>query len=172
MPRGGARPGSGRPKKPLAEKVLAGNPGKRELKVLEFEAPVLDIPAPPDYLADVAAGIGSCPGAAEIFEQTAAWLESTGCLSLINPAHIEEYALLKSRWLSCEAKNKAGLLSPHPTTGNAIPSPYVRMGLDFLGAANVVWAKIWSVVAQNAERNYSATPHDDAMERLLVSRRG
>ena len=127
MPKGGARPGSGRPKKPLAEKVLEGNPGKRELKVLEFAAPVLDLPSPPDYLADVAAGIGACPGASEIFEQTAAWLETTGCLALINPAHIEEYALLKARWLSCEAKNKAGLLSAHPTTGNAIPSPSVSI---------------------------------------------
>jgi len=171
MPKGSPRPTAGRPKKPLAEKVLAGNPGRRDLKVLEFEAPALDIPTPPDHLADIAAGDGNCPGAKEIFELTTAWLETTGCLALINPAHIEEYAVLKSRWLECEAKNRAGLLARHPTTDQPIPSPYVRMGLDFLGAANTAWGKIWTVVAQNAERVYNATPHDDAMERLLAARR-
>ena len=171
MPRGGPRPGSGRPKKPLAEKVLSGNPGKRELKVLEFSAPALDVPAPPDYLEDLAAGVGSCPGAKYLYEETVRWLESTGCLHLINPQFISEYAILKTRWLSCEVKNKAGLLAPHPTTGQAIPSPYVRMGLDFLRAADAAWAKIWAVVTQNAERTYSASPHDDAMEKLLAARR-
>jgi len=168
---GGPRPGSGRPRKPLAEKILAGNPGKRDLKVLEFEAPALDMPAPPEHLADIASGEGSCPGAAEIFKQTAAWLETTGCLALINPAHIEEYSVCKARWLACEAKNKSGLLARHPTTDQPIPSPYVRMALDFLGAANTAWGKIWTVVAQNSERSLNLTPHDDAMERLLAARR-
>ena len=36
MPRGGARPGAGRPKKPLNEKLLDGNPGRRDLTVLKF----------------------------------------------------------------------------------------------------------------------------------------
>jgi len=172
MPHGGRRPGAGRPKKPLAEKILEGNPGKRELKVLEFKAPILDVPAPPDYLADIAAGEGSGLGAKEIFEQMTAWLEKTGCLPLICPAHIEEYALLKSRWLACEAKSKAGVLTKHPTNGNAIASPYVRIGLDYLSALNTAWGKIWVVVAQNSARSFSKTPHDDAMEKLLAARRG
>ena len=171
MPKGGARPGAGRPKKPLAEKVLEGNPGGRPLTVLEFKAPALDVPAPPDYLDDLAAGEGSCPSATAIYESTVEWLKSTGCLHLIYPGHVEEYALLKSRWLSCEAKNRAGLLSAHPTTGSAIVSPYVRAGLDFLRAADTVWSRIWQVVTQNAEKSYSSTPHDDLMERLLSARR-
>ena len=36
MPRGGARIGAGRPKKPLNDKVLEGNPGKRELTKMQF----------------------------------------------------------------------------------------------------------------------------------------
>jgi len=39
MPSGGYRPGAGRPKKALADKVLEGNPGKRELKVVQFDGP-------------------------------------------------------------------------------------------------------------------------------------
>jgi len=171
MPTGSPRPTAGRPKKPLAEKVLAGNPSKRPLKILEFEAPALDMPAPPEFLRDLAAGVNSCPGAKEIFEQAAAWLETTGCLPLVYPAHIEEYAVLKARWLECESKNRAGLLARHPTTDQPIQSPYVKMGFDYIGAANAAWAKIWSVVAQNSERAYSATPNDDLMEKLLASRR-
>jgi len=172
MPRGGARPGAGRPKKPLAEKVLSGNPGRRTLKVLEFESPALDMPITPDYLGDLAAGVDNCPGAKEIFEQTAAWIETTGCLHLINPEFITEYSILKARWFGCETKNKAGLLAPHPTTGKAMSSPYVRLGLEYLRAADVCWGKIWSIVSQNAERSFKAAPHDDAMERLLSVRNG
>jgi len=36
MPRGGARAGAGRPKKSLSDKLLEGNPGKRELTALRF----------------------------------------------------------------------------------------------------------------------------------------
>ena len=35
--RGGARPGAGRPQKPLADKINEGNPGKRPLQVIEFK---------------------------------------------------------------------------------------------------------------------------------------
>ena len=33
---GGARPGSGQKKKPLAEKIVDGNPGRRPLEVVAF----------------------------------------------------------------------------------------------------------------------------------------
>lgn len=35
--RGGARIGSGQKKKPLADKIAEGNPGKRKLEVVEFQ---------------------------------------------------------------------------------------------------------------------------------------
>jgi len=37
MPWGGARPGAGHPQKPLAEKIMEGNPGKREITVVKFK---------------------------------------------------------------------------------------------------------------------------------------
>jgi hypothetical protein len=38
--RGGARIGSGQKKKPLADKIAEGNPGKRKLEVVEFKIPL------------------------------------------------------------------------------------------------------------------------------------
>ena len=35
--RGGARPGAGAKKKPLADKLMEGNPGKRNITVINFE---------------------------------------------------------------------------------------------------------------------------------------
>jgi hypothetical protein len=53
--RGGARIGAGQKKKPLADKILEGNPGRRKLMVMEFtDAAELEgesMPPPRDYLA-------------------------------------------------------------------------------------------------------------------------
>lgn len=171
MPKGGRRPGAGRPKKPLSEKLLEGNPGKRKITVLEFDAPLeaVELPSPPEYLTDAAKGSGAYPGAAVIFESVTKWLEQTGCLHLISPEHISEYALLKARWLECEEKNaQHGLLAKHPTSGQPIASPFVRIGIDYLKAADNAWSKIWAVVSQNSERDFRSTsPNNDIMERLL-----
>ena len=174
MPKGGKRPGAGRPKKALEEKVLEGNPGRRTLTVLEFKPSEAEIPTPPEYLVDAAGGVDKYPGATDIFERVTEWLEQTGCLRLIPPEHITEYSLLKARWLECEAKNaRHGLLAKHPTSGQPIISPYVRMGIDYLKAADAAWNKIWAIVSQNSERNFQhKNPNMDIMERLLNTRRG
>lgn len=175
MPRGGERTGAGRPKKPIADKILEGNPGKRTLKVIDFPEgnPLTDIPTSPDYLAEAAKGDGKWPSADKIFTDVASWLERTSCLSLISPEHISDYSLLKARWLECEAMNvKHGLLAKHPVSGQPIASPYVRMGIDYLKAADTAWSKIWAVVSQNSLKDLSAgNPNDDVMERLLSKRK-
>jgi hypothetical protein len=176
MARGGKRVGAGRPPKPLAEKVLEGNPGKRPLYVIDFPdgAAVSDLPSPPEFLAEAAKGEGKWPSADTIFRSVSVWLERTGCLPLISPEHIMDYALLKARWLECEAFNtKHGLLARHPVTKQPIASPYVRMGIDYLKAADVAWTHIWEVISQNSLKDYSGgTPHDDVMEKLLTARKG
>jgi hypothetical protein len=173
MPHGGKRAGAGRPKKPLAEKLLDGNPGRRKLTVLEFKPAEVEPLMPPDYLGDAAGGVDKYPGAAEIFERVTDWLEQTGCLRLIPPEHITEYSLLKARWLECEAKNaRHGLLAKHPTSGQPIVSPFVRMGIDYLKAADAAWNKIWMIVSQNSERTFQhKNPNVDVMERLLNTQR-
>ena len=50
--RGGARPGAGRKKKALSEKIAAGNPGHRPLKMLDPVAiDTVDMPPPAEYLS-------------------------------------------------------------------------------------------------------------------------
>lgn len=170
MARGGARKNAGRPKKPLNEKLLEGNPGKRPLTVLSFPERAEDeLPPPPEFLADLAKGVGKCPNAETIFENVTAWLEKTGCVHLVSPEHITEYSLLKARWLECEAVNaRVGLLAKHPTSGQPIASPYVRIGIDYLKAADSAWTRIWNVVSQNSQKDLRKNnPHEDAMEKLL-----
>ena len=42
MPRGGARLNSGRKKKPLADKLLEGNPGHRSIQTIQFYRVVIE----------------------------------------------------------------------------------------------------------------------------------
>jgi len=45
-----------------------------------------------------------------------------------------------SRWIQCEeCITEFGFLAKHPTTGNAIPSPYVAMSQSFMKHANNLW---------------------------------
>ena len=72
-----------------------------------------------------------------------------------------------------ESIRQYGFLAKHPTTGNAIPSPYVAMSQSFSKQANNLWYQIYQVVRENCAVEYrGATPHDDMMERLLTARRG
>ena len=53
MASGGARPGAGRPKKAVTQKILEGNPGKRPIEVVNFTTDNgLELPSdPPSYLS-------------------------------------------------------------------------------------------------------------------------
>jgi hypothetical protein len=75
--RGGARIGAGQKKKPLADKILEGNPGRRKLMVMEFtdvaELEGESMPPPRDYLAAKQKN-GKTTLAVEIYEKTWQWL--------------------------------------------------------------------------------------------------
>ena len=50
--RGGARPGSGRKKTAIKDKITAGNPGGRALEVLDIpDMECADMPEPHDFLS-------------------------------------------------------------------------------------------------------------------------
>lgn len=162
----------GRRKKPLTDKILEG---KKNITVLEFPEMTEpeDLPNPPAFLTDASKTTGNWSTATEIYNSVIAWLEKTGCLSLIPPEHLSEYSLLKARWLECEMMNsKHGLLAKHPTTGQPMQSPYVAIGLQYLKAADSTWTKIWQVVAENSKSDYKhGNPNDDIMEALLSRHR-
>ena len=175
--RGGARVGAGQKKKPLHDKILEGNLGKRPLKVMEFKdtADLNGEPMPPprEFLG-AAQKSGKKTLAVEIYESTWKWLYERRCAHLIPAQLLEQYAMSVSRWVQCEeAISEFGFLAKHPTTGNAIPSPYVGMSQSFMKQANNLWFQIYQVVKENSTADYKgSTPHDDAMERLLNARRG
>lgn len=174
---GGARPGAGQKKKPLSDKLLTGNPGKRTLSVVEFpNAANLEgeeMP-PPSALLSAVQKDGKALKAAEIYEATWLWLKERGCASIVSPQLLERYAMSAARWLQCEeAVTDYGFLAKHPTTGNAIQSPYVAMGQNYMSQTNRLWYEIFQIVKENCAGDYSgANPQDDVMERLLTARKG
>ncbi len=163
MPRGGARPGAGRPKKALADKVLEGNPGKRELTVVQFDEDkkskknnsnsngIQRTPrGMPSYLDMVAKEGGDVlPPAGEIFGMLSDWVESSGCGDIVAPNLIEDFAFLRRAYLECEYMNrKLGRIA------SGKRSPYVNMALDYQKAMMAVYNNIWLIVSQNSQAKF------------------
>lgn len=170
--RGGQRTGSGRKSKALADKVSAGNPGGRQLKVIDLpNAPDLvgaDMPDPRDYLKDKQK-IGEDFLADELYRETWLWLKERGCERLISKQTIEQYAIAAARAIQCErAVSEFGFLAKHPTTQAPIASPYVAMAQQYQKQSSAIWYSIFQVVKENCSTDYKgASPADDMMERLL-----
>ena len=151
----GPKPGSGgRPKKPIAEKIVAGNPGKRPLTVIDFKdsAPELegmDMPKPSEFLSAKQKD-GSTLHAVKIYESVWQWLSRRGCASLISPQLIERFAMSSARWIQCESiTSQLGFLAKHPTTGAAIQSPYVAIADKYMTQANRTWSEIYQIGREN-----------------------
>lgn len=167
----------GRPKKALADKIAEGNPGKRKLTVMEFSNTAdlkgQAIPEPNKMLEAVQKD-GKMLIASDIYKSTWQWLNERGCAALVAPQLLERYAMSVARWIQCEeAITEYGFLAKHPTTGNAIQSPYVAMSQNFMSQTNRLWMEIYQIVRENCVGEYSGgTPQDDVMERLLIARRG
>jgi len=172
--RGGVRIGAGAKPKPLYDKILEGNPGKRNLTVLSFEGSdaLIGEPMPPPHeFLNAQQADGETTLASEIYETTWTWLNKRRCSHLIPPLLIEKYAQSVARWAQCEAAiNNYGFLAKHPTTGKEIQSPYVSIGQSYMKQANNLWFQIYQAVRENNAADYSGpTPHDDVMERILTT---
>ena len=115
--RGGARPGTGPKRKALTEKISAG---KSATIIGLPDAPALDMKAKQKNGTDLCAE--------EVFEETWEWLKKVGCTDYVNTQLINQYAMSVARQIQCEqCISEYGFLAKHPTTGNAIASPYVSM---------------------------------------------
>ena len=53
MASGGRRPGAGRPKKAAAQKILEGNPGRREIEVVTFNAEGVELPRSEEHTSEL-----------------------------------------------------------------------------------------------------------------------
>ncbi len=175
----GPKPGAGgRPKKPISEKIVAGNPGKRALTVIDFKESAAELegkemPKPSEFLSATQKD-GSILYAAEIFEDVWNWLSKRGCAHLISPQLIERYAMSSARWIQCESlTSQLGFLAKHPTTGAAIQSPYVAIADKYMTQAGRTWSEIYQIVRENCTGEYNGSnPQDNVMERLLTARKG
>ena len=164
--RGGARPGAGRKRKPLAEKIAEGK-NATALALPEadpFDGP--EISEIKDYLSREQRQ-GQLYGK-EIFEQMVDWLRERNCAHLISPHLLEQYSMAMARWIQIEnVTSEVGLISKHPTTGAVIGSPFVTMAQGYLKQANMLFQQIFSIVAANSTELVTGNPQDDMMERLL-----
>lgn len=173
--RGGARQGTGPKKKSLVEKISNGTVNGTMVLSQDLPNPTdiqgENIPPVREYLkAKQKNGNELC--AEEIFRETYLWLKQRGCEMLVNNQLIEQYAMSVARWIQCEeAISEFGYLAKHPTTGNAIASPYVSMSRDYKKQVNADWFQIYQIVRENCAVEFEGiSPQDDVMERLLRAR--
>ena len=174
--RGGPRPNTGPKKKALLEKITEGRVDISNGTVVlpePVEIEGVDVPPVKEYLkAKQKNGKDMC--AEEVYSSTYIWLKKRGCEKLVSSQLLEQYAMSVSRWIQCEeAISEYGFLAKHPTTGNAMQSPYVAMSQNYMKQVNQVWFQIYQVVKDNCTVDFGgASPQDDLMEKLLKTRRG
>lgn len=174
--RGGPRANSGPKKKSLVEKVIEGRvelDSSASVLPEPVEIEGVDVPPVKDFLkAKQKNGKDLC--AEEVYKTTYLWLKKRGCEKLVSTQLLDQYAMSVSRWVQCEeAISEFGFLAKHPTTGNAMQSPYVAMSQNYMKQVNQVWFQIYQIVKDNCSGDYGgANPQDDLMERLLKTRRG
>ncbi len=167
--RGGARPGAGRKPKALSEKISEGR--KAEVMLEPAELVGAEIPPIKDFLKAPQKN-GQPLIAEEVYRDTYNWLKARGCEKLVSQHLVEQYAMSVSRWVQCEnIVSRTGMLARHPTTGNAIASPYVAMSQAYMKQINSIWYQIYQIVKENCSSEFQGSPQDDLMERLLQSRR-
>lgn len=164
---------AGRKSKALAEKVAAGNPGGRKLKVIDLpegtELTGEDIPEPSSYIKAKQKAIGEFE-AEKIYRYTYQYLKEKGCDKLVSKHMVEQYAMSVSRLMQCEAAiSEYGFLSKHPTTNQACSSPFVTMAQNYQRQVNTIWYQIFQVVRENCSTDYNPD-EADPMEMLLRSR--
>lgn len=175
--RGGARPGTGPKKKALVDKINEGKAKGSMVISPSLPQPTEltgdDVPAVRDYMKKKQKD-GSTLCAEEVFRETYLWLRQRGCETLVSKQLIEQYSMSVARWIQCEqAISEFGYLAKHPTTGNAIASPFVSMSRDYKKQVNADWYQIYQIVRENCSVEYGgANPQDDLMERLLRARKG
>jgi len=171
--RGGVRVGSG--KKPTSKsKIKVLNANLHDVNELPSpdEIEGIDVPPIKDYLKAKQKN-GKDFFAEDIFKSTYLWLKKRGCEKLVGNQLIEQYAMSVSRWIQCEeAISEFGMLAKHPTTGNAIASPYVSMAQAYMKQVNQVWYQIYQIIQENGSAEIDELdPQDIMMEKLLKTRK-
>lgn len=172
--RGGPRPNSGRPKKPLADRIMDGELSKATIVELPGAADLIgeDMPPVAAYMKAEQHN-GTEYTAAQIYEETWQWLTERSCAHLINPQLLQKYAVSTARWIQCDvALSRYGLLAKHPTTQSPIASPYIAAQDTFFKQSQATWNEIEGIVKENCTVPYQGSPQQDKMEMLLQRKKG
>jgi hypothetical protein len=177
MPSGGKRPGAGRPRKPLTTRIEEG------LDVTSHKPPrVLDYPEQsnnqnagnqkskaavlPTFLEMASKeGGDNLPSAAQIYEQTLAWVRDAGCERFVPGQLMEDFAFTRRSYLEAEYMNKK--LGRVMQGGKA--SPYVRSAMEYLKATTTFYREIQGIIVQNATTDYKGNKPNEFLK-LLQSR--
>ena len=169
MTRGGARKGAGRKPKPLAEKLAAGNPGRRPLKKVQFTtgggSPVLT----PDYLNLMVKKIEGIPTPAQIFEETVAYLEPSDCLDIIPVALIADYALAKYYLICAQYELSKTATVGYNDKRELVVTSFTEAMLKMQKNALATWTPIWDIVSRNSEK-LLPNPEDELIAAILAGR--
>lgn len=174
--RGGARPGSGQKKKPLADRILEGK-ARASLDIPEIKADSdiegVEMPQVEEWMNREQKN-GIPLRAAEVFQNVWEFLVKCGCEMKVSRQLVSQYSMIFARWIQCEeAISKYGLIAKHPTTGGAMTSPYVQMSREYSKQANTCWYQISQVIKDNSEVFVDTQRlQSDMMEDLLLTGKG
>jgi len=163
--RGGARPGAGRKKKPLAEHIMDGT-NATVLKMPDVpEIKAAKMPPVKDYLK-AEQRMGELY-AEEVYTETWNWLNKYGCAELVNPQLLEQYAMCTARWQQVEGLlSQYGFVSKREHVNSYMVAPFFNVSQGYLNQARQLWFQIYQIVVQNNSTKFSGTPEDE-MEKLL-----
>jgi len=120
---------------------------KKETKAADLQ--VISMPPVKEYLTAVQRdGTELC--AKEVYKRTVEWLKAQHCENVISEQIIEEYSMAVARWVHLEQMiSKYGYIAKHPTTGAAIPSPYVAMAQGYLKQISAIRAEMNQLIKYN-----------------------
>ena len=171
MPKGGARPGAGRKPKPLSEKLAAGrNVGHRAIMGLDVGAGNnANRPEPPDYLSMTVKPHMQIPSAVDFFNRTVDWLMPTGCMHLVPPEIIGEYALAKYFMVDAALTlENTGMVAQKGDDINM--TGFAKVFFECAKITSTLWDKIYAVVSHNSLKQVT-NPEKQFMSEIFAGRR-
>jgi hypothetical protein len=153
---GGKRQGSGRKRLTAQERALRGIGKKEDIPSIEppdgftltAELKGEVMPPPEIFLTAGVKGLIANNGA-KIYEETWNWLKARDCHLLIPPRLLQHYSLAIANKEQADAYIRMyGLLTKHPTTGEAIQSYFIKTSHDWAREALGFWAQIMTLAEE------------------------
>jgi len=170
MPHGGARKGAGRKPKSLADKLADGNPGRRPLQKMEFPGDGVLQTEHPDYLPLLVKKTRGVSTPTEIYDETVKFLATTGCLNLISPHLIANYAAARYYLLSAQWELSTMLTVGHNEDKDEFyVTAFTDAMLKMQKNENECWDRIWDIVSANSEKRI-LNPEKDVIIGMAIDR--